>query len=238
MDMDRRLVASLLIIALASFACAALIPSIGSGATPTPTGQIGAIEVGTPALNGSKKDYQIWSGTITSQTSRQFMSNGSLVNTCMTNWVTDLDFAVDSAGSVAGTGQASLSAPRTCSLHSDLAANTQGATIPVEGRKDSAAFQINLALTAAKPFPSGDFGGYILLFNNGTCPAKRQTIMVPLTGPSAAEAQLNLTGVLTGCGGSKDDIMSNQSLVKLQFRFKCSDVPADMNDPTLKQLCQ
>jgi hypothetical protein len=225
-------------LALVTFACAALIPTIAGKATPTPTGQIGAIEIGTPGLKGNKRDFQIWSGTITSQTSRQYMSNGSIVNTCNTNWITDLDFAVDSAGDVSGTGDAKLAGARTCSPQSNLVANTSEMSLSIHGQKDSTAFTLYLALTRAQPSPSADFGGYMLLMNNGTCPAAAKSVQVPLTGISTAQANLDLSGVLSGCGGSTNDIMNNTSLVRLQFRFKCSDIPADMNDPALKQLCQ
>jgi hypothetical protein len=55
------------IFALATFACSILAPK--TTATATPTGQIGAIEIGTPEMKGNKKDFGIWTGTITSQTS-------------------------------------------------------------------------------------------------------------------------------------------------------------------------
>lgn len=223
------------ILSLVTFACSALIPP--AGATATPTGQIGAVEVSTPGLKGSKRDLQVWTGTIASQTSRQYFSNGSIVNTCNTDWETDLDFAVDPVGDVLGSGSATLSAPRACSPHNNLVANTQSMVITVEGRKGSSAFDLLLGASSFEPAASGDFGGYSLLFNDGTCPSKRRSLSVPFSDPNAAEAQLNLTATLTGCGGSTDDVTSNQSLVKLRYRFKCSEVPADLNDPTVKQLC-
>lgn len=223
---------------LATFACAALFPPAAAKATPTPTGQIGAVEAATPGLKGNRGDYQLWSGTITSETSRQFKSNGSVVNSCTTNWLTDLDLAVDFVGDVYGLGQSTLSAPRSCTRSSNLVANTSEVSISINGRKDSSAFFLDLAQTAFKPMPSGDFGGYILLSIDGTCPGQRKSIQVKSTSSTTAEAQLDLTATMTGCGGSKDDIMTNQSLVKLQYLFKCSQLPADTANSTQMQLCQ
>jgi hypothetical protein len=235
MKKDRALLVTL--VALATFACAGLIPAAGAGGTPTATAPIGAIEVGTPGLKGDKKDYRIWTGTITSQTSRQFMSNGALLNTCNTNWVTDLDVAVDSAGNLTGTGRAALAEARSCTSHSNLVANTAEMALSIQGQKDSTAFHLNLTGAGIKPSPSGDFGGYALLFGNQACPPQRRTIEVPLTADSTAETQLDLSSVMTGCGGSRDDTVHNLSLVKFRFRFLCSDLPADLNDPTLRSLC-
>lgn len=223
-------------LALATLACSALIPT--GSATATPTGQIGAVEVSTPGLQGSKRDLQVWTGTITSQTTRQFFSNGSLVNTCNTDWVTDLDFAVDPVGDVLGSGSATLSPARTCSPRNNLVTNTQAMQITVTGKKGASAFDLLLGASAFEPAASGDFGGYFLLFNDGTCPAQRRSLSIPFSDPKAAEAQLDLTATMTGCGGSENDVMSNQSLVKLRYRFKCSEVPADLNDPTITSLCQ
>lgn len=196
------------------------------------------MEVSTPALKGSKRDLQVWTGTITSQTSRQFFSNGSIVNTCNTDWVTDLDFAVDPVGDVLGTGQATLSPARTCSPKNNLVANTQSMVITVEGKKGTSAFDLLLGASTFEPAASGDFGGYSLLFNDGTCPSQRRRLSIPFSDPTTAEAQLNLSATMTGCGGSSGDVMSNQSLAKLLYRFKCSQVPADLNDPAIEQLCQ
>jgi hypothetical protein len=234
MEADSRLF--LLVLALAIFACGGVQPL--TGATVTPTGQIGAVEIGTPGLKGNKKNFQIWTGTITSRTSRQYMSNGAVVNTCNTNWLTDLEFAVDATGEVAGTGQAMLAEPRDCSPRADLVANAAEMAISIQGWKDSSGFHLNLTGSESKPSPSADFGGYVLLLHDGVCPPKSRTIAVPLMVASSAEAQINLSGVLTGCGGSKDDTMNNRSLVKLEFRFKCSDIPADQGDTALEKLCQ
>jgi hypothetical protein len=223
------------IIALTSFACATLTPK--PTPTPTPTRQIGAIEIGTPELTGNKKDFAIWTGTITSQTSRQYKSNGAVVNSCTTDWITDLDFAIDSSGNLNGTGKAKLSPARNCTPLNNLVENTSAMMISIRGRKDSSTIYLQLGIISHQPTSSGDFGGYILLNSSGTCPSVAQTIQAPLTSPSTAEAQLNLSATMTGCGGSKDDVMSNQSLIKLQYRFRCSELPADINDPLLEQLC-
>ncbi len=226
---------TLSIFAMTTFACAALTPR--QTPTPTPTRQIGAIEIGTPELKGNKKDFAIWTGTITSQTSRQFMSNGAEVNSCTTDWITDLDFIIDSAGTLAGTGKATLSPARTCAPLNNLVENTSEMTISIQGYKDNSTMNLQLGVASLQPPSSGDFGGYSLLMTTGTCPADKHVIQVPLTRATSADAQLNLNATMTGCGGSKDDVMSNQSLVKLHYRFKCSELPADNNDPVLEQLC-
>lgn len=222
------------IFVLTTFACTALNPT----ATPTPTGQIGAVEIGTPELKGDKKDFAIWTGTITSQTSRQYMSNSKLVNTCETDWITDLDFAIDPTGELIGSGQATISPARTCTPVNNLMANISAMTLSVQGHKDSTSLFLNLGITDRQPASSGDFGGYILLNNSGTCPSFPSTIQVPLKSPTTAETNLNLSATMTGCGGSGEDKMSNQSLVKLQYKFKCSEVPVDLNDPVIQKLCQ
>ena len=221
------------LVAMASFACSALIPAAGN-ATATPTGVIGAIEAPS-----NRQDLQVWTGTITSQTSRQFVINGALVNTCNTNWETDLDFAVDPVGAVLGSGRATLTAPRVCSPHNNQASiNTEAMVITVEGRKESSAFDLLLGASTFEPAASGDFGGYFLLFNAGSCPTQRHSLSIPFSDPTDAQTQINLTATLTGCAGSANYVMSNQSLVKLRYRFKCSEVPANPNDPAIDQLCK
>jgi hypothetical protein len=225
------------ILTLSILACSTLIPPIRATATPTPTGQIGAVEIGT--LSGNKRDWQIWAGTITSTTSRKFMNpgDGTQVNQCETDWILDLDFAVDSAGTVSGMGDANLSTGPTCSPVT-ITGNTTNMKVLLHGRKDQNAFYLDLGVNSFQPMPSGDFGGFMLLMNNGACPPVKHDNTIPLTSPTTAANQLNLSGTMTGCGGSAQDQVSNQSNVNLRYRFKCSEIPADMNDPLLKQLCQ
>lgn len=215
----------------ASLACNALVPP--GRVTPTPTGQINAIEAGTPA---NKKNWQVWAGTITSQTSRQFMSNGSLVNTCTTNWNTEFLFTIDPVGNVSGFGSADLTDGPTCSPHA-IPVNTTYMVISISGRKDETAIHLQLAASEIQPMPSGDFGGYILLNSNGACPSVTQSITVPLTSSTAAQTQLDLHAVMTGCAGSNDDLMSNQSQVELHFDFLCADNPLAPSDPNAK-ICE
>jgi hypothetical protein len=110
-------------------------------------------------------------------------------------------------------------------------------TISIQGRKETTAIYLQLGIISRQPTASGDFGGYILLNSSGTCPSVEQTIKAPLTSTSTSEEQLNLSATMTGCGGSKDDVMTNQSLIKLKHLYKCSELPADTNDPVLVQLC-
>jgi hypothetical protein len=224
--------------ALSMLACGALLPPVGAAVTPTPTGQIGAIEAETPELKGNHKDFQVWTGTITSKTSRRYFSNGTLVNTCLTDWITEIDLAVDAVGDVRGTGKATLSGPRSCSPQSNLVENTSEMDLSASGRKDNTAFHLAFSMLSVTPMPSGEFGGYDLLLSDGKCPPTAASSTIPLTSGTAAQASLSLRGVPTGCGGSTDDIMTSDSLVNLEYRFKCSDLPADMNDPALEALCQ
>ncbi len=233
-----RLRASFMVIAgmalISTFACAGLNVPPGSKATPTPTGVIGAIEAGTPAASPAT---ELWTGTITSSTSRQYVSDGAVVNTCTTNWITDFDLAVDTSGNVRGVGKATLSEPRICSLDSDLVPNTQAMSASLTGLKRTDEFDLRLDVSDFEPAAAGEFGGYTLLLRDGACPGNPHDISVPFSGAGAAEAQLDLKGTMTGCGGSASDVMSNQSLVKIQYLFKCSELPADSADPILNQLC-
>ncbi len=236
----RRISAGIVILATASLlsaiiACNALVPPNKSKATPTPTRQINAIEVGigTPA---DKRNWQVWKGTIVSQTSRKYLSNGSLVNTCETDWTTDFLFTIDPAGNVSGIGSANLTSGPACSPH-PISGNTTYMVISVSGRKDETAIYLQLGVSEFRPMPSGDFGGYILLNSNGACPPTTQSITVPLTSSTTAQTQLVLSAVLTGCAGSKDDQMSNQSQVELHFDFLCADNPLAPSDPNAK-ICE
>jgi hypothetical protein len=229
--------AAVVMLAVMTLACSIFaIPPLNA-ATPTPTGQINAVEATPSASAADKKNWQLWEGTIASQTSRQFTSNGSTVNTCKTGWDTNFLFTVDTAGDVNGVGFAKLSSGPDCSPHS-ITGNTSEMTMSVKGRKDQTAFYLNLGAIDFKPKPSGDFGGFELLVTNGACPPTMATLKIPLTGSGSAQAKLDLSGILTGCGGSKDDVMSNQSQVDLKYRFKCGEDPLGPSDPDIQGICQ
>jgi hypothetical protein len=220
----------------AGFACTAITAPGKASATPPPTGQINAIEVGTPAQPVDKKNWQVWAGTILSQTSRQYMSDGSPVNTCETNWETNFLFTIDPVGNISGIGYADLTDGPTCSPH-PISGNTTHMTISVSGRKDDSAIYLNVGVSEFEPMPSADFGGYILLNSNGACPPVAQSIEIPMTSPTTAQAQLNLNATMTGCAGSMGDQMSNQSQADLHFDFICSDNPFNPSDPEA-QICK
>ncbi len=232
----RPLVLFLCLLGLTAFACAALPILPPPRITPTPTGQINAIEAGTPAPPVDKKNWQVWHGTIVSQTSRQFMSNGSLVDTCKTDWNTELVFTVNPSGTISGVGGADLTAGPQCT---PLArpGNTTYMLLSVDGLKDAKAISLKLGVSEIQPMPSGDFGGYALLDTNGACPPVMQALTVPMTGAGAAHVELDLSAVMTGCAGSKDDRMSNQSQVSLELIGKCIDNPFGPNDPNAK-ICE
>ncbi len=219
-----------------TFACAIPALPLQTRATPTPTGQINAIENGTTGPAVDKSNWGVWAGGITSHTSRQYMVNGAVANTCTTDWATDFMFTVDPTGNVDGIGTSSLSTGPDCSPHT-VSGNSTGMVISVKGREDQSAFYLNLGIMGVEPMPSVDFGGYSLLISNGACPPVMQSITIPKLGSTSAEAQLDLSGIMTGCAGSKDDLMTNQSQVKLEYRFKCSENPFG-SDPNADKICE
>lgn len=223
--------ALLALLVMGSLACTALPLVPGSKPTPTPAGQTNALETTPTASAAQKKDWQVWQGSIVSQTSREYMINGSVVNSCQTDWETDFEFTIDPVGDIYGVGSAQLKSGPTCSPH-PIPNNTNYLALTLQGRKDASAIHLGLGGTGViRPMPSADFGGYFLLTSNGACPPVKQSLAIPLTGPSTAQAQLDLSGIMTGCAGSKDDLMRNQSQVSLEQIGKCSDNPFAPNDP-------
>jgi len=221
----------LFLVFMGGFALACDALTVPSSVTPTPTGQINAVEAGTATLTGDKKHWQVWKGTMVSQTSRKFMSNGNLVNTCQTKWNTLFAFVIDAVGDISGIGSADLTEGPTCSPH-PVSGNTTHMVLSIDGRKDQTAVYLSFKVAQIEPYPSGDFGGYSLINTNGACPPTMQSLTIPLTSSTTAQAQLDLNATMTGCAGSKDDQMSNQSQVNLEYTGKkCSDNPFDPSDP-------
>jgi len=204
--------------------------------TPTPTPVIFAQEQSaTPPGKGGA----IWNGTVTSSTSRQYMSNGKLVNSCKTDWVTDLTMVVDSSGHMTGDAEGRLITPRTCTAATNLVPNLTGFTLKVDGTKKDLGFEIQLTYVSKTPgSPAGEFGGYTLLFVHAPCDSKPRNLPIPLTSSTTAEANISYSEVMTGCGGSKDDIMASTNLFKFAYSFDCKNRPSDLNDPEIIKLCQ
>jgi len=204
--------------------------------TPTPTPIIFAQEhTVTPQVKGGA----IWRGIVTSNTSRQFKSNGQLVNSCETDWVTDITMVVDSSDHVTGDAEGSLMSPRTCTAATNLVPNLTGYTLRVDGAKTDKGFNIQLTNVSKTPgSPAGEFGGYSLLFSHASCNGLPRDLQIPLNNMTTAEATLTFTEVMAGCGGSKDDIMSSTNLLKFSYSFDCKDRPSDLNDPEINKLCQ
>lgn len=230
------LILPIFLLGLAALACSAIPFGPTKSGTPTRTGQIGAVEQTSTPSADEKKNWQLWQGTITSQTSRQYMTNGSLVNTCNSNWDTSVALTVDPAGSVAGLGYATIKGDVACSPH-PVSLSTKVIYAYFAGRKDSSEFTLHMGSQKVEPMPSAEFGGYFLLVGNGACPSAPQDLKIPLTGSTSAAAQLALSGVMSGCGGSKNDIMSNQSQVQLERKGTCADYKPDPTDPNAA-VCQ
>ncbi len=216
------------------------LPALTAASSPTPTATaIHATEISTPTATAPAKDGVIWAGTITSATSRQYVINGGTVNVCKTNWLIDLDFVVSSTGDVTGDGKATLTAPADCAPH-PLQGNVTGADVLVEGLKDNARFRLRLTSSNYTPQGTAEFAGFTLVFSTAQCepPPGPRTLEIPMTGDMTAAATINLSEAMTGCAGSKDDVMTNVANVDLHARFACADVPADLQDPEIDKLCQ
>lgn len=215
-------------------------PTLSAGAavpatlTPTPTRVIIAAER-TPNAE-AKASKAIWVGVIASTSSRQFVSNGKVVNACNTSWSTGLTLVIDSAGQVAGYGTGNLVSMQCSPL--GRSGNTTSMNIKVDGTKDAANLNLHLSVKSITPPISGDFGGYGLLFNTMTCPGSPRTSIVPLTSPTAAKGSLKFNGVLTGCGGSKDDTVNSDNVIEVQFSAQCENRPTDLQNPEVDGLCQ
>jgi hypothetical protein len=205
--------------------------------TSTPTSVIVAVERTPSPVRQSAS--AIWQGTITSNTSRTYLSNGSEVMACSTDWVTDLTFVVDPTGGVSGHAEGALMPPRQCNVTKNLVPNLTAYKFAVSGQKTQSGFDLGLQMLSFSPGPpAGESGGYILLIAKGPCPGVPHTFQVPMTSAKTAEATLNYSDATLGCGGSKDDIFKSDNLVKLNFFAECSQRPTDLNDPQIDKLCQ
>ncbi len=206
--------------------------------SPTPT-PIFATEIAPPTAAAPAPGGVIWAGTITSDTSRQYVADGSPVNRCRTSWVIDLDFVVRPDGSVSGDGTATLTAPVECTPH-PLGGNVEGADVAVEGMSDSSSFTLRLTSSNWQPPGTAELAGFTLTFSTAPCsptPAPR-SLVVPRTGDKAAQATINLSEVMTDCAGSSDDQLTDALGANLEARFACADVPADLGDAEITKLCR
>ncbi len=211
------------------------IPTLVSN--PTQTSVVLAVEQTPSAV--PKPVSVIWRGTISSNTSRAYMSNGSQVNLCTTDWLTNLTFVVDATGKVAGHAEGKLTSPRQCTPKNNLVPNLDAYQLALSGQATPGGLELGLRITSFSPgLPAGEFGGYVLLLSKGPCPGVPHTFQVPMTSATTAQATLNYSDATMGCGGSKDDVFKSDNLVKLTFLAPCSRLPSNLNDPEIAQLCQ
>jgi hypothetical protein len=204
--------------------------------TPTPTGLVQAIEQETATPGGSSSGGVIWDGIITSETSRQFMSNGQTVNACKTDWFTNFTIVANPNGDVKGFGEAELSLPPACTPH-PISVNSKKLTLSVAGLKDNSQFRLKFSITGFDPNPSGDFGGFVLLIGSMTCPENLRTNVIPLEDYRSAKVTLNYQGVMTGCGGSTNDIVSSTNNLNMFAAGNCASLPASEKETDTGKLC-
>jgi hypothetical protein len=206
--------------------------------TPTPTVMIQAIEQETATPGGSSPSPGgvIWDGIITSETSRQFMSNGQTVNSCKTDWFTSFTVVANPSGDVKGFGEAELTLPPACTPQ-PISVNSKKLTLSVAGLKDNSQFRLKFSITGFDPNPSGDFGGFVLLIGSMTCPENLRTNVIPLEDYRTAKVTLKYQGVMTGCGGSANDIVSSTNNLGMFAAGNCSSLPASEKDTDVGKLC-
>jgi hypothetical protein len=159
-----------------------------------------------------------------------------VLNTCTTNWSTNLTFLVDGSGGITSFGEAKLQSPVSCTPH-PLSGNTTREVLKVEGQKDNGGFHLRLGVASFEPAVSADLGGFALLISESICPSVRRTLDIPITGANVAER--GLTGQITmGCAGSARDVLSADSQIKLTLGFSCADIPSSEKETDAGKLCQ
>jgi hypothetical protein len=235
---NRRLSSSVrsLAVVLATVACARPGAPLRPVAAPTPTKVIGAIEVATPTPAAARKKGKVWEGTINAMTSRQYMDKGATVNTCTTRWVINVAFLVTPNGEVAGYGEARLPLPLQCTPHA-LSGNTATMRLTVTGTRDSAGFNLRPRMISYSPRPSGELGGFTLLFATAPCLPSPRTLEIRAPNPSSVQANLQYAEQMTGCGGSGHDIVRAESLVDLKELVNCADSNPQLATGDLANLC-
>jgi hypothetical protein len=210
-------------------------PGTTASPTPTPTQVIGAIEASAPSPTSPAESGVIWEGTINSQTQRQYMANGALVNTCQTSWSTIIDFLVDGSGDIHGIGEANLASPASCSPH-PLSGNTENFVLKVSGRVDNSHIFLNLSSDSYSPQPSAELGGYNLLFAQEICPPADRELQIPWDGSDAIVAQQSYQLTMSGCAGSSADTMTSDNQITLHKVGDCANQQG-LSAPELGFLC-
>jgi hypothetical protein len=232
----RKIITLGLIMLFVTLAC--IFPAVaGAAPTPTPTSVIQAVELTPTAKSPATNEDILWKGTITSDTSRQYMANGAQVNFCTTNWVTDYLLRISPNGDVTGEGQGNLFGARTCT-NNNMAPNITGFNIRIQGTKGSSQFLLQFLPGTPTTGSAGEFGGYNLLFLQAICPSFHRTLQLPLTGPDTVDTTLSFSVQMTGCGGSANDIMMSKNLVKMSVYLKCKDILASPSDQEAVALCK
>jgi hypothetical protein len=212
-----------------------LNPGTTASPTPTPTQVIGAIEASAPSPTSPAESGVIWEGTINSQTQRQYMANGALVNTCQTSWSTIIDYLVDGSGDIHGFGEANLASPASCSPH-PLSGNTENFVLKVSGRVDNSHIFLNLSSDSYSPQPSAELGGYNLLFAQEICPPADRELQIPWDGSDAIVAQQSYQLTMSGCAGSSADTMTSDNQITLHKVGDCANQQG-LSAPELGFLC-
>ncbi len=178
---------------------------------------------------------KVWSGTIASQTSREYFSNGKPANTCVTKWRARLNFRVGANGNIHGVGASNLQ-EATCTKGAPEL-NTQVFNWDITGRKSSDQLSIQLEVTSYQPENSVELGGYILLNTNGTCPFRLTPLNIPIVSSGTAEVQLHQEATLSNCGEASKDMVTNDSNAHFQYQFDCGNIPPEQVNSDAAKLC-
>lgn len=202
-----------------------------------PTETIVAVENETFMPSSGNNVGQVWTGTMESDTSRKYFSEGKEVNSCQNGYTTDLAFIVFQDGRISGYGDAKLTTPLGCSA-SQLGPNTTYSALSVSGTKDDQVMHLQLKVISWGPVNSGDFGGFALLFTQDTCNSVQRTLDVPLVNSGSAQANYSDSDQTVGCPAQSDDLISEATTIQLQYRFDCDSIPADQQESEPAGLCQ
>ena len=200
---------------------------------------IGAVEITPTVETPTASEDHLWKGAIVSDTSREYVPNGEPPFNCSTGR-TDMYLRVSSNGLVRGKALGNLTMPRICTISTRMEPNITQYPLRIDGTKDSQQFTLKFTSLYVGNGFSGEFGGYVGLFKQVTCPAAIRTLTFPLSGPGSVKTTLNLHETMTGCGGSTNDMMSSNNTIDMSdLNLNCKDVlDAPDKSPDLSELCK